>query len=74
MSVELFSVTIRCEQCDDVVSQTGKQSNNSVASILRAKIQSLGWKTTSEMIDGRQQIRDYCPSCSYELGVAESKS
>ena len=74
MSVEIFSVTIRCEQCDEVVSQTGKQSNDIVASLLRSRIQALGWKTTSKMVEGRQQIRDYCPSCSYELGVAGSKS
>lgn len=73
MSVEFFSVTIRCEQCDEVVCLTGKQNEDVVASLLRTKIQALGWKTTSMMVEGRQQIKDYCPSCSFELGVAGAK-
>lgn len=69
MSVQIYSVTIRCEYCDEVIRQTGIQRKDAAVSWLRSKMYHLGWKSTSIRRDGKLQTRDYCPSCSYEHGV-----
>jgi hypothetical protein len=69
VSAQLYSVTIRCEYCDELISQSGAQRKYADISLLRSKMHKLGWKSTSEMVNGKQIIHDYCPNCSYEHGV-----
>lgn len=69
MSIELLTVSIRCDHCDEVIIQSGKLPEDAAVERLRSKMHTLGWKTVSTTVDGRLQTSDYCPHCSYELGL-----
>lgn len=73
MSVESYSVIIRCENCDEIIRRTGNQADDATASFLRARIQSIGWNAVNDVVEGERVVKDYCPSCSYELEITGSK-
>jgi hypothetical protein len=64
MSAQQYSVIVKCDSCDEVVSQSGKQREDANVALLRSRIYNLGWKTTSEPVHGKLSTRDYCPVCS----------
>ncbi len=69
MSAQLYSVTIRCEYCDEVISQSGAQQKDAAVSLLRSRMHKLGWKTANKLMGGKQVQCDYCPCCSFEHGM-----
>lgn len=66
MSAKQYSVTVQCDYCDEVVTQSGKQLQDANLAMLRNRAHALGWKTTSVRIRGKLYTRDYCPICSNE--------
>lgn len=66
MSAQQYSVTVQCDFCDEVVSQSGKQFEDANVAKLRSRMHNLGWKTTNVRIRGKYYTRDYCPICTSE--------
>jgi hypothetical protein len=70
MSAQQFSVTIKCDFCDEVISISGKEIHNTNLAILRNRMHNLGWKTTNIRIRGKLLVRDCCPVCRVEHAVS----
>ena len=69
MSAQHFSVTVKCDFCDEVISLSGKEMHDANIGALRSRMNNLGWKTTNVRIRGKLLIRDCCPVCRVEHSV-----
>lgn len=66
MSIQQYSVEVQCDYCDEVIRLSGKRRDDSNVSILRNKIERMGWKTTNVRVEGKLQTKDFCPFCLTE--------
>lgn len=69
MSAQGFSVTVKCDYCDEVISISGKEMHQVNIGVLRHRMHHLGWKTTNVRIRGKLLTRDCCPVCRVEHSV-----
>ena len=51
MSIQQYSVEVQCDYCDEVIRLSGKRRDDSNVSILRNKIERMGWKTTNVRVE-----------------------
>jgi hypothetical protein len=66
MSIQQYSVEVQCDYCDEVIRLSGKRRDDSNVSILRNKIERMGWKTTNVRVEGKLKTMDFCPFCLTE--------
>ncbi len=66
MSAQHYSVTVQCDFCDEVISLSGRERNDSNVAILRNKMHGLGWKTSNIREAGEYRTMDCCPICKNE--------